>query len=99
VTLLEKEQVPAAVVNDISQAVQDAQIRHRNMVVTLRGKENTVRVMGDPIFLESSDRVSFGFPPGLGQDTVSLLTQMLGLDQDHINDLINRGVVSQCKVA
>jgi crotonobetainyl-CoA:carnitine CoA-transferase CaiB-like acyl-CoA transferase len=97
VTLLEKEQVPAAVVNDISQAVQDAQIRHRNMVATLRGKENTVRVMGDPIVLASSDRVSFGFPPGLGQDTVSVLTQTLGLEQDRIDDLINRGVISSTR--
>jgi crotonobetainyl-CoA:carnitine CoA-transferase CaiB-like acyl-CoA transferase len=98
VTLLEKEQVPAAVVNDIAQVVQDPQIRHRKMVVTLHGKENTVRVMGDPIVLEGSNRVSFGYPPELGQDTVSLLTEKLGLDQDHIEDLINRGVVCQCGV-
>jgi crotonobetainyl-CoA:carnitine CoA-transferase CaiB-like acyl-CoA transferase len=99
VTLLEKEQVPVAVVNDIAQVVQDPQIRHRNMVVTLRGNENAVRVMGDPIVLESSDRVNYGFPPELGQDTVSILAEILGLDQDHIDDLINRGVVSRFRVA
>jgi CoA:oxalate CoA-transferase len=99
VTLLEKQQVPVAVVNDIAQVVQDPQIRHRNMVVTLRGKENAVRVMGDPIVLESSDRVNYGFPPELGQDTVSILAEILGLDQDHIDDLINRGVVSRSGVA
>ncbi|MGC1462530.1 MAG: CoA transferase [Terracidiphilus sp.] len=99
VTLLEKEQVPVAVVNDIAQVVQDPQIRYRNMVVTLRRNENAVRVMGDPIVLESSDRVNHGFPPELGQDTVSILAEILGLDQDHIDDLINRGIVSRFKGA
>jgi CoA:oxalate CoA-transferase len=99
VTLLEKEQVPVAVVNDIAQVVQDPQIRHRNMVLTLRSKEKVVRVMGDPILLESSDSVNDGFPPELGQDTLSILADILGLDQDHIDDLMSRGVVSRLKVA
>jgi CoA:oxalate CoA-transferase len=99
VTLLEKEQVPVAVVNDIAQVVQDPQIRHRNMVLTLRSKEEVVRVMGDPILLESSDSVNDGFPPELGQDTLSILADTLGLDQDRIDDLINRGVVSRLNVA
>jgi CoA:oxalate CoA-transferase len=99
VTLLEKEQVPVAVVNDIAQVVQDPQIRHRNMVLTLRSKEEVVRVMGDPILLQSSDSVNDGFPPELGQDTLSILADTLGLDQDRIDDLINRGVVSRLNVA
>jgi crotonobetainyl-CoA:carnitine CoA-transferase CaiB-like acyl-CoA transferase len=95
VRLLEEEQVPVAVVNDIAQVVQDPQIQHRNMVLTLRGDKNVVRVIGDPIVLESSDRVNYRFPPELGQDTVSILAEILGLDQYHIDDLIGRGIVSR----
>jgi crotonobetainyl-CoA:carnitine CoA-transferase CaiB-like acyl-CoA transferase len=69
------------------------------MVVTLRRNENAVRVMGDPIVLEGSDRANYAFPPELGQDTVSILTEILGFDQEHIDDLINRGIVSRSSVA
>jgi CoA:oxalate CoA-transferase len=95
VALLEKEQVPVAVVNDIAQVVQDPQILHRNMVISLHDKENTVHVMGDPIVLESSERNDFGFPPNLGQDTANILRETLGLDRDRIDDLFERGIVSR----
>ena len=54
---------------------------------------------GRPDRRESSDGVNHGFPPELGQHTVIVLAEILGLDQDHIDDLINRGIVSRLRVA
>ncbi len=93
--MLRSARIPCAPVNDLRQALNDPQIRSRNMVVhvTLPGG-SVVPMPGNPIKLSASDDPSqFDPPPTLGQHTESVLTEVLGYDSNRLNQLRDAGVV------
>jgi CoA:oxalate CoA-transferase len=89
---LEEKRIPCAPVNRFSQALNDEQVRHRNMVVELKHPNGkTTHGPGNPIKLSRSNEETFTAAPGLGQNTDEVLSGLLGYDEARINDLKNNG--------
>ena len=89
---LEEKRIPCAPVNRFSQALNDEQVRHRNMVVELKHPNGkTTHGPGNPIKLSRSSEESFTAAPGLGQNTDEVLSGLLGYDEARINELKNNG--------
>jgi CoA:oxalate CoA-transferase len=89
---LEEKRIPCAPVNRFSQALNDEQVRHRNMVVELKHPNGkTTHGPGNPIKLSRSNEETFTAAPGLGQNTDEVLSGLLGYDEARINELKNNG--------
>ena len=91
---LEKKGIPCSPVNSFSQALNDPQVSHRNMVVEL-GHPNggTTRGPGNPIKLSRTNEESFSPAPLLGQDTDTVMADLLGLSAGQILALKEAGVI------
>ncbi len=91
---LEENRIPCAPVNRFSQALNDEQIRYRNMVVDLGhpGGKST-QGPGNPIKLSRTNEESFSPAPLLGQQTSEILEDLLDYDTGTIQGLKNKGAV------
>jgi CoA:oxalate CoA-transferase len=86
---LDAQGVPVAIVNTIDRVTIDPQIKHRGMVLDLASDDGRrAQVMGDPIFMQESRRTSHTFPPAAGEHTEAVLSELLDLSADEINELI-----------
>ena len=91
---LEEQRIPCSPVNSFGQALSDAQVRHRNMVVELRHPNGgSTRGPGNPIKLSRTDEESFSPAPLLGNDTDSVMSDILGLSVVDIEALKSQGVI------
>jgi CoA:oxalate CoA-transferase len=94
VALLEREEVPVGVVNTLDRVADDAQLRHRDMVLELSAPDGRhARVMGNPIKFAASPDEPRRFPPALGEDTKTVLRDVLGLDDGAVETLVASGAV------
>ena len=89
---LEEKRIPCAPVNRFSQALNDDQVRHRNMVIELKhpGGKSTLGP-GNPIKLSRSGEESFSAAPEIGQDTDEVLGGLLGYAAERIAELKREG--------
>jgi len=92
--LLAKHKVPCAPVNDFEHALSDAQVRARNMVVDVKHPGgDIVRMPGNPVKLSETSADTFDPPPLLGQDTDTVLSNLLGKSGAEVATLRAEGVV------
>jgi crotonobetainyl-CoA:carnitine CoA-transferase CaiB-like acyl-CoA transferase len=82
--------VPSAPVHDIAEALADAQVEHREMVVRRDG----YRGLGIPIKLPRTPGSVRTVPGARGADTVAVLSS-LGYPRERIEELLVAGVVQQ----
>jgi CoA:oxalate CoA-transferase len=98
VPLLEAEGIPVGVVNTLDRVMDDPQIRHRGMVMSLAAEDGRqAKVMGDPIVFHDARRQQSSFPPALGEDTVKVLHDVLAMSDQDISELMNIGAVRSTK--
>ena len=91
---LEEKRIPCAPVNRFSQALNDAQVRHRNMVIDLKHPNGgATQGPGNPIKLSRTDEESFSAAPLVGQHTDAVLTGLLGYDEARIAELRDAGAI------
>lgn len=91
---LRAERIPCAPVNNFEQALNDSQVRYRNMVVKVRHPESgEVEMPGNPIKMSDTHEDSFSPPPLLGQHTDAVLREVLKLGPDRIQALRAAGVI------
>ena len=89
---LEEKRIPCAPVNRFSQALNDEQVRHRNMVIELNHPDGKSTFgPGNPIKLSRSNEESFAAAPKVGQDTDVVLSRLLGYDEEKIAGLKEQG--------
>jgi crotonobetainyl-CoA:carnitine CoA-transferase CaiB-like acyl-CoA transferase len=87
--------VPAHTVQNSPECAVDPQLAHHGHFVTLPHPEHdTIVVEGSRIMLSDTPAVVEGVPPLLGQDTVSVLTEVLGYDDDRLGALFAAGAVN-----
>jgi len=91
---LEEKNIPCAPVNRFSQALNDDQVRYRNMIVELKHPNgNSTPGPGNPIKLSRTGEESFSAAPTLGQHTDSILNDLLGYDGSRLASLREEGAV------
>ncbi len=91
---LEKYRIPSAPVNRFSDALNDRQLRYRQMVVPLQHPSgDSVEGPGCPIKLSRSRPEHYHPAPVLGQDSDAVLTEVLRLDEQEVARLRTAGVI------
>ena len=91
-SVFEDAEVPCGPINNIAEALALPQTLQRNMVVSLPKKDTEISVLGSPIKLSDTPVSYRTAPPDLGQDTVSVLTN-LGYTAEQIQTLQQQGIV------
>ncbi|MFE3317596.1 CaiB/BaiF CoA transferase family protein [Nocardia sp. NPDC059195] len=92
--VFDAEQVAAAPVYDITDLVEDEQLRHREVFVPVADDELGTMTVQAPVprFSAAQGRVSH-LGPRLGEHNAEVYGELLGLDTDTIDDLRSRGVL------
>ncbi len=92
---LRAARVPCGPVNDIAHALNDIQVRARNMVVEITHPEgDRIEVTGNPIKLSETHEDTFTSPPLLGQHSDEVLSALCGLSDAEIDRLRASGVIA-----
>ncbi|MDE2836322.1 MAG: CoA transferase [Chloroflexota bacterium] len=95
VGMLASAGIPVAPVNTLDEAVQDAQVRSRGMIVEVEHPEGGVyEATGNPFKLSAAGEERFTPPPTLGQHTTEVLRDVLGYDDERIAGLYADGSVA-----
>jgi crotonobetainyl-CoA:carnitine CoA-transferase CaiB-like acyl-CoA transferase len=94
---LRKEGVPVGIVHTVDKALESEQLKHRNMILDLKGasEDERARVVGDPIKIRRAGRKTHTYAPRLGADSRYILDEVLGYDPDKIEALIQSGAVQE----
>ena len=96
VPLLLEAGVPVGEVNTVADALNDPQVRHRNMVLELENDQgDQARVAGNPIKFRDVDEPPHHYPPSLGADTRASLCQTLGLSDAEFEIYAKNGIVRE----
>ena len=86
--------VPHAVVRTHADVFHDEQTLARGMKLTVRDPAgNPVDLIGNPVHLYGAPTAEPTMPPRLGEQTASVLQELLGLDADAVQALRDKGVV------
>lgn len=91
---LRAARIPCAPVNNFAQALDDPQVRARNMVVdvTLQSGE-VVKMPGNPIKFSDAGEESFSAPPLLGEHTDAVLQGVLRYSSERLSELRKTGAI------
>ncbi|WP_345751042.1 CaiB/BaiF CoA transferase family protein [Microbacterium rhizophilus] len=87
---LAEEGVPSAPINTIDAALADPQVVGHDMVVTLQGRGDGIRAVGNPIRFPGG-RTEFAAPPRLGDATERVLRDVAGYDDERLAELVGNG--------
>ncbi|WP_345797562.1 CaiB/BaiF CoA-transferase family protein [Castellaniella sp. MT123] len=91
---LESRAVPCGPINAVEQVFEDAQVRARGLRIEMPQTEaGPVSLVASPIRLSGTPVDYRLAPPALGEHTVQVLEEVLGLTPDAIGALRDRGVV------
>jgi crotonobetainyl-CoA:carnitine CoA-transferase CaiB-like acyl-CoA transferase len=92
---LRAEGVPAAPIQPVDRVLDDPQVRHRKMVVEMaHDKHGTLPTLGTPIKVDGDMGLDVTPPPGLGEHTASVLTELLNYGGERIAALRARGAIA-----
>jgi crotonobetainyl-CoA:carnitine CoA-transferase CaiB-like acyl-CoA transferase len=87
--------VPVAPVYHLDQMVEDPQVKHREMIVTLEHpKAGTVRSPNFPVKFSKTPAEVTRPAPLLGQHNEEVLTELLGYRKEEVDELRSSGVIT-----
>jgi crotonobetainyl-CoA:carnitine CoA-transferase CaiB-like acyl-CoA transferase len=86
--------VPCGPVNNIEQALNEPQVKHRKMVFNMAGQnKQKFPQIANPLKFSKLD-LTYQFPPPvLGASTKDVLCQELNLSETEISELVSKGVI------
>jgi formyl-CoA transferase/CoA:oxalate CoA-transferase len=97
VDLMDEWGVPASLIQNVAEVLEDEQVRDQGLVVTLpHPKIPELKVAGIPIKLSETPGRIAGPPPLLGQHTREALRE-IGLDDRELDELAEKGII-RCHV-
>lgn len=86
--------VPHAVVRSYADVFADPQTAARGMKLTVRDPQgDAVDLVGNPVKLHGAPAVEPTMPPRLGEQTASVLSELLGLDAAAIDAFRSKGIL------
>lgn len=92
---LRAEGVPVAPIQSVDRVLDDPQVRHRRMVVEMaHERHGTLPTLGTPIKVDGAMGLEVAPPPGLGEHTASVLTELLKYGGERIAALRARGAIA-----
>ncbi len=95
IRLLEEARIPCAPVNKFSDALNDSQVRARNMVIDLHHPDGKkTQGPGHPIKMSRTNEETFSAAPHIGQHTDEVLSSLLQFTSDDIGELKRKGIVA-----
>ena len=91
---LKKEKVPCAPINKFSDALNDEQVKHRNMIVEVEHPDGGfVKMPGNPVKMSYTNEESYSSPPHLGTNTREILKNWSKYQDDEIEILENEKII------
>jgi len=91
---LRTARIPCAPVNDFAQALDDEQVKARNMVIEVKLQSGeVVKMPGNPIKFTDDPDESFTAPPLLGEHTEAVLREFLNYSDDRVISLRHTGTI------
>ena len=91
---LNKAKVPCAPINKFSDALNDEQVKHRNMIVEVEHPDGGfVKMPGNPVKMSYTNEESYSSPPHLGTDTREILKNWSKYEYDKIESLENEKII------
>jgi CoA:oxalate CoA-transferase len=92
---LQKQDVPAALIKTVPEALKDARAAARGMILALESEQgDEIEVVGNPIRFVGEVPASSTYPPRLGQDSADVLSSWLGMASVEVDELVAQGVLS-----
>ena len=93
---MDQAKLPGGRVSEIPDVLTDPQIEARNLVQELRRADGTaVRVLGYPGKFSKTPADYRLAPPRSGENTRSVLAELLGIDDVALNELVEAGVIAE----
>ena len=95
VEVLSEMGIPVGPVQDIGEVARDPQVNERDMFVELDHPAlGPVRFTGNPMKLSRTPSGPKRVPPDLGEHSIELLNEILGMDEAQASELLSDGVVA-----
>jgi crotonobetainyl-CoA:carnitine CoA-transferase CaiB-like acyl-CoA transferase len=94
---LEAQNIGCGPINNLAQVFNDPQVIARQMVHEMRHSVNggtTARLLASPIKLSQTPVTYRRAPPVLGEHTVEVMSDILGLEDSEIKELRDLGVLN-----
>lgn len=92
---LRAARIPCGPVNNFAQALSDAQVLAREMVVEVPlANGETVRMPGNPIKLSAAEPMHYSSPPTLGEHTQQVLGDWVGYPPEKLQALLLAGAIA-----
>jgi formyl-CoA transferase len=93
-SILETIGVPCGPINTIDQLMDDPQVQDRGMVIDVaHPSAGTIQMVASPLKIPTAPVVVHLPPPMLGQHTEQILHEILGLNEENIQNLRNAQVI------
>lgn len=94
ISALEAVDVPVSPVNDIREALADEHVRDRALEISMAHRQlGAIPGLRYPIRMSRTPVAEYSAPPTLGENTREVLTRVLGLDEESIDDLERDGAI------
>ena len=91
---LNKAKVPCAPINKFSDALNDEQVKHRNMIVEVEHPDGGfVKMPGNPVKMSYTNEESYSSPPHLGTNKREILKNWSKYQDDEIEILENEKII------
>lgn len=84
--------VPCGPINDMESVFADPQVQARGLEINLPQGDNNIPGVASPLRLSDTPPVYHSAPPKLGEHTLSVLSDRLGLSKDQTTQLIDSGI-------
>jgi len=92
-TLFAEHRIPAGPINRVDQVVTDPHLLEDGLFYTVAGEKGLVPQVGLGIKFDGQSAVHRRAPPTLGQDTVRILKDKLGVAQTKLDELKHAGII------
>lgn len=96
--ILERADVPNSPVLELADAVRSEQAVHNGVVQHIEEDGKVVDVIKLPVVTDSWTLNAPTLPPPMGRHSDEILSKLLGLDQQRIDELVAAGVVGRAEV-